>query len=276
MGNVNRKFINAARDGQLEVLKQIYARNGVSINPHYNDDDAFHLACRNGHADVARWIYSLGPVNTRIITNRILASACRNGHLEIAQWLYSLDGVEIDTCCRTSMQYCCERGHLNVAKWLHSLSNANTAIQRENTFVLSCKYGHLPVTQWIHSLRAHHSNDYACHAFMIAGTYGHVDIAEWLCSLYRIDASNFDFCLRNVEEDNSCMLQFLLENGANIERACRTPEQKAELLMRLRLWKNKVEVHEILLQYVSKEDWCYLDRDAIQSILNKTKSAQKN
>ena len=113
-------FKEACRRGDLKLAKEIYDRNCVVIN--YDIEYAFQWECRNGHLEVAKWIWSLDGVD-HTKDEWAFRWACMNGHLETAKWIWSLGGVDYHALDEYAFRYACYYGHLDVAKWLFFLDS---------------------------------------------------------------------------------------------------------------------------------------------------------
>ena len=55
----------------------------------------FDCSCRNGHINIAQWLYELSiknnqPINIHVNNEEAFRLSCTNGHINVAQWLYEL------------------------------------------------------------------------------------------------------------------------------------------------------------------------------------------
>lgn len=172
-----------------------------------------------------------------------------------------------------------------------------------NLFINACREGNLGLARWSY-LNMTDTPFNANASFIEANMRGYLNIMQRILSVYAIDATIIDYCLRNIRENDLGTLQFLLENGANVhsrnvassaltqnERdvlthqtnpsfnkiqiaASRIDAPHGTLLKRFASWGNKHDTHEILLKYCNKEDYQYLDPDIIQNIFNRPKNAR--
>lgn len=201
-------------------------------------NNLFIRACEEGLIDKAKEIYSLNKTHVQFNLNGAFQRICAVGHLDIVQWIYSLGCIDIHARNDRAFLLACHNGHLDVAQWLHSLGEINVI------------GGYPTIFDWV------------CWG-------NHTNVARWIYSLDFINALSLTPYLHRVAKENLDMLQFLLENGADVH--CDNNRWFKKFI----LWENKLEVHQILLQYC-KEEWYHLmDKDIIRSLLNPTKSARK-
>ena len=81
--NLNQKLIEAAKSGNLEVVKYL-VENGADI--HAEKDYALRLAAYNGHLDVVKYLVEKG-VNIHADGDYSLKLATVNGNLEVVKYL---------------------------------------------------------------------------------------------------------------------------------------------------------------------------------------------
>lgn len=55
----NKQFVQAARDGDLELVKNLLQK-GVDVNSKIEGNTALHLASQNGHKEVVQILLNAG------------------------------------------------------------------------------------------------------------------------------------------------------------------------------------------------------------------------
>jgi hypothetical protein len=205
-------FINACKEGNLEKAINIYNKDNPNIHA---KDCAFRLSCKNGHINIAQWLYGLDDkTNIHALDDYAFKSACKNGHINIAQWLYGLeDKPNIHALDEIAFRYACYYGHINIAQWLYGLEDKpNIHAYNDCAFRFACKYGHINIAQWLYGLEdkpnIHASDDFA---FKFACANRKINIASWLstiCDNYYIEIE--DNKIKNWKVKNS--LQILYDN----------------------------------------------------------------
>ncbi|KAG7387154.1 hypothetical protein PHYPSEUDO_014674 [Phytophthora pseudosyringae] len=197
----------AARCGRMEILQYLLEygrceREGGEKNVIFWGGDDMVNAIKEGHGDVARWLYDNTP-DARRNLNNVMKFAVRQGDRSLIQWL--LDVVyQADTLLPPpSMNDAAAGGHMEVLQWIyeqgyggrsdHALQGAATngrlgmvkwlvdngitkgareAVQG------ACDGGHLNVVQWLFKRGGvqypHFAMDSAIHR-------GHLDIVKYLC-----------------------------------------------------------------------------------------------
>jgi len=136
--------------------------------------EKFGWVCKEGHLEVAQWLYTLGDVNIYSNDEYPFRTACFYGHLEVAQWLYTLGDVNIHLHNECAFRWACQNGHLEVAQWLYSLGDVDINIDNGFAFGWACFYGHLEVAQWLWSLGGFYKEDIKTR---------HQPIKDWLATL---------------------------------------------------------------------------------------------
>ena len=140
---------------------QAAVADGASVSArNMHGEEPLHLACLEGHLDVARWLHGAGT-SLDATTNRgdtPLLYACMKGKLNIAQWLHSV-GASLDATDsegNRSLHQACRRGHLDIAQWLHSAGASlhTTSSGGLTPLHLACSAGRLETTSWLCSAGA--------------------------------------------------------------------------------------------------------------------------
>lgn len=245
---IDKIFRHACIKGNLHIAQWLHSSNKVDADTDF--EYIFQEVCYCNRLNVAQWLHSLGKINVRNKDEYVFRLACKNGYLDLAMWLYSVDWINIHIFSEEAFIGACENNHLHVAKWLHSLNEANI-----NSLWLFCA----------NKINIHAKNDYA---FKHACKCGHLDLLMWLHSKDKFNDRVHDECLMLIKHNDTQMLQFLLECGADIH------VQHNTFLKNCIMWENKLETHDILLEYCGEEDQHFFDEDIIRQLVRNTKNAR--
>ena len=94
------------------------------------EEEAFCMACKNGHLEVAQWLYQIKPsLDISADNEYAFRCACCNGHLEVAQWIQSLNPnkyvIEVDN-------------NNNITYYIrHTINKSNTILHKEQLDICS-------------------------------------------------------------------------------------------------------------------------------------------
>lgn len=140
--NLLSAFVISCSREYLEIAKFIYYElcdidlvDNVDLEKDIDKDEyleyqfAFENSCKNGHLDVAKWLYSLGKVDINFESDDVFGLSCSKGYLKVAKWLYSLGCVDIHANSDYAFKGSCLNRHLAIAKWLYSLGGIDISIQ---------------------------------------------------------------------------------------------------------------------------------------------------
>lgn len=179
------RFIEACRIGNLESVQKMYLEYS-SINNSGDDTVApFWAACSKGHLDVCKWLYQVYPnISDYHIINGPFCDACINGHLDVVVWLLNLR-PNISTADNYSYAFksACLRGHLDVAKYLfHVNPNVNFYFYDNHPFCTAVERGHLNVAQWLSQVLSNVTGDIDA-SFIYMCSRNKLPIVKWLISI---------------------------------------------------------------------------------------------
>lgn len=200
---LNRKslFYKVCNCGSLQIAKYLLEKYSVPIK---YIDDAINISCCCGYLDNFKFFLSINK-NFDIHCNneRLFRDACREGHLEVAQFIFSFGKVNIYAQNDYAFRLACGRGHLHIVEWLCQLEpimTINIRAENESAFIACCKNNYLHVAEFIYKLSVKMNNIIDIHIgcdepFMICCKKGHVEMAKFI---YYIDNTinfrNLDGC----------------------------------------------------------------------------------
>ena len=138
--NVQEQFLNACRDGNLELAQQLF-KNNPTIDISADNELTFQYACYYGYLQVAQWLLEVKPtINISADNEYAFQLACKNKHLELAQWLLTVKpNINISAINNCAFKNSCYNEHLQVALWLCSLKPFKYYIKIEDNNIISNK-----------------------------------------------------------------------------------------------------------------------------------------
>lgn len=121
-------FIRASQNGHLDIVKWLY-NYSKNYDAENKSDDAmmfellgffFESMNKKGNAR----IFDKHPFEY-VAKNIAFMFACKSGHLDVAKYLYSTNNIDIYLLDESSIVKAFENGHYDVAMWLYSLYKEN-------------------------------------------------------------------------------------------------------------------------------------------------------
>lgn len=163
-------FLLACSNGRVPVVRWLLETNSPSSLFSVNDQGygPLHMACFNGHAEIARMIIAKDPGlhNSRLHGHYPFSLACALNHLDLAQWLFSIIPEDLrqtrlqetDKDGDSILMLACEGGSLETTRWL--LETAISPDQRgaqlkfanpqgENALMKACKSGNIALVTYL-------------------------------------------------------------------------------------------------------------------------------
>ena len=182
----------ASMSGHLHIIKYLVSQGG---DLHYPNSDIVNPAAKNGHLPVIKYFIEQG-VNIREEDDYPLSMACYYGHFQIAKLLIE-NGSDINADNGRLLQWACEGGSLEIVDYL---IRKNVKITGQ-AFVAAIVKGHFEMVKYIFQ------NAY--HPFKLMKYEHHLPLRT--------------ACMYNKLP----IVQFLVENGANIHVYNENPLQTA-------------------------------------------------
>jgi len=232
--DINEEFIIACSIGNLKLAKMFMSTG--KINKVYNKGEAFKVAIKNNHLDVAEWLLSLEKDN--YVEKLVLSISpgltiyeiafgfvlFEEGNIEIAKWLLSLNkGINIHIKKESFFTSACYNGDIKAIKWLLSLDgNIDIHILNNYAFRLACGNGKLEVVKYLLSLdNKPIENKIINDALLSACKNGYLDVAKFLINLDKPDIHiNYDKIIEYACENkkNSIIEWLILDDKIDIHK----------------------------------------------------------
>lgn len=108
------KFIKAATDGHLSVLKFLVAK-GNKI--HVDNDSALEKAIENGHLEIVKYLIKLG-LNYNKISSSAFCHDSLHGHYTVVKYLAE-HGYNIHRDNDLALSWAASQGHIEIVKYLY-------------------------------------------------------------------------------------------------------------------------------------------------------------
>lgn len=200
--------MTACEAGHLKTVKQVWFSQHKGLMPLMSHvEAAFVSAWRNGHWNVAHWLYTMKPnMCVSFDANTMYRVSCCNDRFDSLTLLHTVNPAFADAVAwmyypndmyenGVAHLFCraCEFGHLRVAQFMFSV-NPTEQVDVKNAFVCSCAGGHLRVAKWLLMVNPTISDpdlDWFWRALRCACNKGHLHVAKWLRQICTADIFEF-------------------------------------------------------------------------------------
>jgi hypothetical protein len=127
--NLKKCLNEAVYKGNLEIIQWLNNLDDIQADYKIEEKEittqiykeSFINSCREGHLEVAQWIFSKNTFEEMVIQDAF-KSTCFTGNLEVAQWLYELlenpsflDEIDRDEIIKFNVKF----GNFKFIKWIH-------------------------------------------------------------------------------------------------------------------------------------------------------------
>jgi ankyrin repeat protein len=223
-------LIEACRSGDSEAVQWLLDtcdQNTAMID----GCTPLHIACENGHIEVARLLVEAGADKDKVSTDGStpLYVACEQGHIEVVQLLVEAgsdtEKALADGC--TPLYVACECGHTKVAQLLveAGADKEKASTSGYTPLLVTCHNGYVDVVRLLVEAGADKENASAdgCEPLLIACENGHNEVARLLLEAgadkERASTDGWTPLLIACENGRIEVARLLLEAGAEKENA---------------------------------------------------------
>ncbi len=162
---------------------------------------AIHIAAKNGHLDVVKYLVDHGFDSATLDEEgrSALHWAANNGHAETVEFLCRQEGIDLNHAnlnSDTALMMAANNGHAETVEFLCGQEgiDINQANQAGNTaLILAANNGHAETVDFLcgqEGIDLNHANQYGNTALMMAAYEGHRATVELLCGQTGIDVNH--------------------------------------------------------------------------------------
>jgi len=192
MSTIETNFIELIKTGNLEEIQQFYNNNTINISA--NQDDAFQIACYQGHIHVAKWLLDIKhDIGFSRFVENVFKEACLGEPLiDVAKWLISIESTADVNTIRKYVNY-------------------------KKLFKYACKHK-FELAQFLFNTKTEVRN-YAFHnkPFLAAFSNYQLDVASWLASIQQPTSTHVNKCDDIVNMFKKIIFIELIKTG-NLEK----------------------------------------------------------
>jgi ankyrin repeat protein len=163
MSTIETNFIELIKTGNLEEIQQFYNNNNT-INISVDLDDAFQIACYQGHVHVAKWLLNIKPdINFLQFVESVFQFTCIGKPdktlIDVAKWLVSIEPTVDVYTFRTYVnykklfKYACKH-NFELAQFLFDTkTEVHEYARKDEHFLVAIKNNHHDIASWLASIQ---------------------------------------------------------------------------------------------------------------------------
>ncbi len=191
-----RAFIQACRDGRVEIVEELLAISGAGeINANAAGDAAFKYACEHGHMDIVKLLLALKgdrAVDVHVNFGLPLRLAISRQHESLVRLLLDLKGfrrLNINAGLERAFKIACGTGHEGIVRMLleeQGDRRVDVHKREEMGFRTACAGNHVSVVHLLLELQGDRRVDVSAAdhaAFIQVARTGHLQVLRTLLSL---------------------------------------------------------------------------------------------
>ncbi|KAJ3333186.1 hypothetical protein HDU76_010790 [Blyttiomyces sp. JEL0837] len=135
-------FVDASSHGHADVVTYYHGFHGTGrFNAAGWNNQAFILACNNGHHQVVRILVQVNGIDPSARQNEPFKMACANGHTEVVKLLLETGAVDATADNNYAIRYAAANGHVSVVRLLLQVANVNVSANENEAFRYACIKG---------------------------------------------------------------------------------------------------------------------------------------
>lgn len=186
-------LMGACRSGQIYLVEMLIKEGRLPVGSKAFPS-AFKQACRRGHLDIAKLLYSSTMLPDNLVKSESdypLRKAAKYGHLETVKWLLK---VGADPCSRDNyaVRKAASKGHLEIVQRLSTCFKIDLEARNHEAALNAAFHGHIDVLQFLLDRTRPTPVYFGERALSIAIINGHVEVVRILLDRDLVDPSYDD------------------------------------------------------------------------------------